>query len=570
MLKNLGTQAKSLLPLIHKQSANPITRWSNGLIKKPVVAAVQELERFVADLLANQKDPAKLLNIIESIRSDIHQINVRGESITSSDGTIACLRAMDCEVKIYEQVMKLSNGTDNDIFALALHRCIATLIQRQLVYYRSYLPVSEKEWQYINRLFYEAIQKNISSFIAVDKIYFIGRKLSILNLYSISLLLGCGRLNHLSPEDISRVFKTLSNWCTLVGIISNPDSSSENTLVVDLNSSSAPHFKNEGSLGENTCFCYIQIDKLIKNMDRLLSNETKTFSLLTKKIAVPTFSIESQVLKADTIQHLKLAWTAPSFRQQPIKTNENILVCCGFESIFFHLTGGKTLREFIGEKASLSILYSQDSDVTSIEKHRSGDIWSSFLSVPVGSHVSGNIPAELHFLNCFAYKNQMQTITEYPVVPLMMIDCSPDGCRLLWTSSSCASPDVGELVGLCTRASSGLWQVGEIVWKDQSPAGEITTGIHLLSTIAIPVAVDVPLRHGSHENYTRGILFPPEEQLGTDTVSFVQSSLQLEQGEYVAISQKGIDEKIYLEKSLRANPFFESYACSFVVKTPLI
>jgi len=570
MLKNLGTQTKSLLPLIHKQIANPITRWSNGLRKKPVIAALQELEQFVADLLANQKEPAKLLNIIESIRSDLHQINAGSESIVNLEGAIACPRATDCEVKIYEQIMKLSSSAGNDIFALALHRCIAASIQRQLVYYYSYLPVPEKEWQRIHRLFYEAIQKNISHFVAVDKIYFIGRKLSILNLYSMSLLLGCGRLNHLSTEDISRVFKNMPNWCTLVGISSNPDGSSGNSLVVDLNTSSAPHFKKEGSLNGTTCLYYLKIEKLIENLDRLLSNETKTFSLLMKKIAVPAFSMESQVLNPDVIQHLKLAWTESSDNHQAIKTNENILVCCGFESIFFYLTGGKTLKEFIGDKASFSILYSQDSDVTSIEKHRSGDIWSSFLSVPIGIHVLGRIPEKLHFQNCFVHKNQAQKNTDPPVLTLNMIDSSPDGCRLLWTNPSSASPDVGELVGLCTHASNRHWQVGEIAWKDQSSAGEITMGIHILSTIAIPIAVDVPLRHGSHENYTCGMLFPPEEQLGTETVSFALSSLELQQGEYVAISQKGIDEKIYLNKSLKANPFFESYECAFVVNTSLV
>jgi len=241
MLKNLGTQTKSLLPLIHKQIANPITRWSNGLRKKPVIAALQELEQFVADLLANQKEPAKLLNIIESIRSDLHQINAGSESIVNLEGAIACPRATDCEVKIYEQIMKLSSSAGNDIFALALHRCIAASIQRQLVYYYSYLPVPEKEWQRIHRLFYEAIQKNISHFVAVDKIYFIGRKLSILNLYSMSLLLGCGRLNHLSTEDISRVFKNMPNWCTLVGISSNPDGSSAFPGVVNSSVVWNPH-----------------------------------------------------------------------------------------------------------------------------------------------------------------------------------------------------------------------------------------------------------------------------------------------------------------------------------------
>jgi len=565
MMEDFSNQAKTLLDSVEKHDVNVITIWSSGLKKKSMDTAFREVTTFVDTLLTRQDSPEKLFEIIEAIRGGFHQINSGCEGIKNQEEAIQYLKILGEEIKIYDQLIQRVDSKNIDILSLIVHQSIAALIHRHLIYYQHYLPIPENEWLRINRLFYIAIQNKISSFSTEDNIYFRGKNLSIQNLYAMSLLFSCGRLNQLSPKDISSVCKNMPDWCTLVKLSRKPSSSSENQLIVDLSSGAAPNFKKLFSSSEKSFSCYLQVDSLIEKLDFLLSSKTKEIVITTGKKTAPVSIISSQLLKPEVIKHLKLAWTEYIYREKRIKTDEVILACWGFKNIFFYLAGGQTLKQFIGAKASLSVVYTPDTDIAAVELERKADIWSSFLSVPVGNHVTGVIPTEFNFQHLFHNRNQKKDL-DHPVFTIKMTDSSSKGCRLEWTTPFNKSPEVGELVGLCKNISRGHWQVGEVAWRFQADDGEITTGIRLLSTMAIPVAVDVPLRIGNKENYTSGILFPPEKQMGTRAVSFVMSSLKLNPGEYVAVSQKGIEENIYLNKTLKKNAFFESYECAFVIK----
>jgi len=569
MMENFSNQAKTLLDSVEKHGVNVITMWSNALKKKSMDTALQEVVTFVDILLGRQDSPTKLFEIIEAIRGGFHQINSGCEGIKDRAEAIQYLQILGVETRVYDQLMQRIDSTDIKLLSLILHQSMAALIHQHLIYYQHYLPIPEKDWLRINRLFYISIQKKISTFATADQIYFQGKNLSIQNLYSMSLLLSCGRLNQLSSKEISGICKSMPDWCTLVKLSRKPSSSSESQLIVDLSSGTAPNFKKLFSSSEKSFSCYLQVDSLIEKLDFLLSSDAKKVAITASKKTVPVSIIGSQLLKPDVIKHLKLAWTEYIYREKRIKTDEAILACWGFKNVFFYLAGGQTLKQFIGAKASLSVVYSPDTDIATVEKERRVDIWSSFLSVPAGNHVTGVIPTEFNFQHYFQNKSPQKNM-DHPVFTIKMTDSSSKGCRLEWTTPFNKSPEVGELVGLCKNISRGHWQVGEVAWKFQADSGEITTGIRLLSTMAIPVAVDVPLRLGNKENYASGILFPPEKQMGTRVVSLALSSLKLNAGEYVAISQKGIEENIYLNKPLKKNAFFESHECAFVIKQPLM
>jgi len=569
MMEDFINQAKRLLDSVEKHGVSVITMWSNALNKKSMDTAHLEVTTFVDTLLARQDSPERLFEIVEAIRGGFHQINSGCEGIKDQEEAIQYLKILGEETRVYDQLIQRISPTDISTLSLVVHQSIAAQIHRHLIYYQHYLPIPEKEWFRINRLFYLAVQKKISTFTTADKIYFQGKELSIQNLYAMSLLLSCGRLNQLSSKEISGVCKSMPDWCTLVKISRKPSSSSENQLIVDLSTGSAPNFKKLFAPSEASRSCYLQVDSLIEKLDFLLSSGVKKLAVFDKGKATPVSIIGSNLLKPDVIKHLKLAWTEYIYREKRIQTDEIILACWGFKNIFFYLAGGQTLEQFIGAKASLSVVYSPDIDIAAVEKDRRNDIWSSFPSTSVGNHVSGVIPPEFNFQHFFLNNIQQKSL-DHPVFTIRMTDSSSKGCRLIWTTPFNKSPEVGELVGLCKKGSRGHWQVGEVAWRFQADTGEVTTGIRLLSTMAIPVAVNIPLRIGSKENYTGGILFPSEKQIGTKAISLVLSPLKLNQGEYIAVSQKGIEENIYLNKPLKKNTFFESHECVFVTKKPFV
>jgi hypothetical protein len=561
-------QANALVAASDTEGTAGLLAWSNSLRRKPLDAALAELGVLMECLLLSEKSPARLLEAFEAMRPGLHQINAARENASGQELADSYLEMLGHELDIHERLMMLTDGKDMDTMSFSIHRSLAALIDRQLVYYQNYLPIPAKEWVRIHRMFYLATQRKTSAFTTADKTYFPGKNLSILNLYCISLLLGCGRLNHFSPKEIARVSKALQDWCALVSITRNPSTSSDNQLVFDITSGSAPNFKKLFSPEKSSISCYLQVDKLIEKLDALFAEEIKRESNPALQKSTTAFGMETQPLRSDIIQHLKSAWTEYIYREERIETDESVQVCLGLNNIFFYLAGAQALKDFIGTKISLSIVYDDHEDATGIKQNRSGDIWSAFVSAPDGSLVTGDIPAEYNFQHYFPNKDPQATHADYPVLNIRMSDTHSRGCCLQWASSPENAPEIGDLVGLCRNDSQGHWHIGEVAWKFQSDAGEISTGIRLLSTKAIPVAVDVPLRLGLHENHTAGILFPPEEQLHTSAVTLVISPLKLNQQEYIDISQKGIEEKVHLNKLLKANSGYESYECAFVVKPP--
>lgn len=568
-MDSFESEAKAWVEDIPTRGLASLITWSNSVRKQPLEGARKDIQVMVGTLLGNLLPPNKLLEAFEAIRPGIHQTNPSRENITSIEHALLYLQILEQELNVYEQIMQLSDAVDHDTFCIAVHRSLAALVDRQTLYYEHYLPIPEKEWLRTHRLFYISIERKIGSFTTPDRVYFAGKTLSITNLYCMALLMGCGRMNNLTPREILRVNKSLQDWSPLVGVSRKPMSDSDNQLVVDITSSSAPNFKRLFTPEGNSISCYLQVDKLIERLDITIANEIKRENDPANKKSAPVFGLEIQTLDSNSLKYLKSAWSEYIYREARIETNEEVQACIGLDSAFFYLCGGQTLHDFTGIKMELSIVYDDHEDASTIHKQRSGDIWSAFTSVPEGNLVTGDIPEEFNFQHYFPPKNTDKPNHSNLACNARMTDTSSKGCRLQWIEKPAKSPEVGDIVALCHNPSQGHWQVGQIAWK-QTLNGELSTGVRLLSTRAIPIAVDVPLRLGRTDNCAPGMLFPPEDQMGTHAVTFLTTRLGLHAREYITISQKGIEEKIHLNRSLKSNNSFESYECAFVVKTPEI
>lgn len=540
-----------------------VTTWANSLRRKPLPDAYRETHAFVHALLASQHTAQALRDVAEAIRPGLHHCSpcrgaAEGEPLASQETAVLYTRLLGQELLLHEQVMQLSDDVDVEGMALAIHRSMAVLVERQQVYYLHYLPIPEKEWLLLHRLYYIAIEHHIAGHHCVDKARYLGKQLVIRDLYAIALLMGCGRLNHLSPKEMGKLFALLPDWGPLVGISREPAGDSDNQLVVDITTGAAPSFRKLFAEGEHRVCCYLQVEPLLAKLDQLIAMEEKQGHS-------NAFGVESHVLPASVIRQLKSAWSEYIYREARVPTDESVQVCRDFNSVFYYLTGGQTLKEFAGSKMSLSIVYDDNDDVSTIGQQRSTDIWSAFISAPDGKLVTGAIPSEFHFQQHFPEKNPGQVDPDHPVEILHMSDTSSRGCRVEWGKPT-RVPAVGDLVALRSNASQGHWQMAQVAWKHQDGDGNISTGLKLLSTQAIPVAFDVPLRLGLKDNYAGGILLPPEDALGTSGTVFVAPPIALQEGEYISISQKGIEEKIQLSKALQATPAFHSFDCAFVVR----
>jgi hypothetical protein len=543
--------------------------WANNLKRLPLDSVLTEAKVKINDILARYEDTERLLACAEAIRSGIHRNTITNEAgITTQAQVQAYLRLLELEKSLYERIIELASLHEHPNLALAIHRNIASLIHAQQIHYQHYLPIPDADWLKLHRLFHISLDLDITATATVDRVYYPVKPLTILNQYCMALLMGCGRLNHPTPAEILRLSHMLQAWCLLVNIDLKPFTDSEHQLVVDITSSSAPNFRKLLSPGEDSLCCYLRVDQLLAKLDSMLPKEQAKGSAIFSTPPSASFLAGQKDLSHDVLRHLKSAWSEYIYREERTPVDELIEVCCGFEAIFFYLCGEKQLKDFIGAKVSLSIVYHESEDKATIEKQRSGDVWSAFLSKPDGILVSGDIPAEFNFQRHFPGKGTPDASAPYPVHHIQMKDLSSRGCQLNWGKNSTVDPEVGSLIGICKNNRQSHWQIGEIAWKVVTSGGETATGVRLLSTSAIPVALDVPLRLARNQNYAEAILAPPEQALGTSTVSLLTQPLGMRQGEYLTISQKGIEEKIHLNQTVKLMDTYEQHLCDFVVKKP--
>ncbi len=447
----------------------------------------------------------------------------------------------------------VSKSMDNKaLMSQALHRALAQQLYLQVTYYQLHLAVPEAAWLKLHKLFQLSVKASVSSFTQPDSDLFTGKERSILQLYSIALLLGCSRVNHLTAKQILTVCQSLQEWVELVGISKQPESDSENQLVVDVTSGSAPHFSKLQNTDGKALY-YLQVAKLIARLDEMLPDKEADESAKL----VPGSSTGN----AELLTHLKSAWSEYIYREARIETDEMVRACIGLEDIHFFLCGGQPLKEFVGAKVSLSIMYEEDEDISTIESQRSGDVWSAFISDPDGDLIEGDIPTEYNFQRHFS-ENPTAVNAAEQNIDVHMSDKSEHGCCLEWPLVQGKRLEVGELIGIKSQDHKH-WHIGEVMWLDHGEE-QTRSGIRLISAEAFPIAVDLPLRLGLGENYGLGILLPREQVLGCEAGVLLQP-VGFEKNEFLEISQKGVEEKIKLGDTVKKQGSYARYQCSFLL-----
>jgi hypothetical protein len=212
---------------------------------------------------------------------------------------------------------------------------------------------------------------------------------------------------------------------------------------------------------------------------------------------------------------------------------------------------------------SLAIVYDEKENINSIEQKRSGDVWSSFLSEPKGDLITEVLPPELSFQQYFEESNSALDNQDYPAHPIVIIDQSVHGCCLVWAQEAASSIEIGSLVGIKDNTSKH-WQMGEVRWVEHKDDGISHTGVHLLQTHVIPLGIDIPLRFGAGKNTDVALLLPPDKTFN-QKINLIIRPHDYREGEFVALSQKGIHEKAKLLKLLAKNNYFHQYECSVLV-----
>jgi len=502
-----------------------------------------------------------------------HKDNIKSEPQVSA--SFALLNAMSAGYTaiITALVKNAGQQTDPTLFSVSLHRAISTQFLQLLTTSQLHLAIPVKEWRKLHQLFMLAVEKGQQGFSCTDDTLCKDKPLTITQVYVITLLLGCSRLNHLTPKQINTISDYLVKWADQASISKKPDEGKNLQMMVDIKAGAGPMLTDIRHRELNQCY-FLQLGKLIEHLDSLLPPPGKTSATDIKPASTKALAASADKKPAaphpkssgfdkSLVTYLRSAWSELAYGEERVETEEQVRACIGMDALHYYLSGGKVLKDFLGEMVSLAIVYDEKENVNSIEQKRSGDIWSSFLSEPKGDLITETLPPELHFQQYFEESDSARDHQDYASYRIKMIDQSEHGCCLVWAQEAASQIDIGNLVGI--KHSTGKhWQVGEVRWVEHKEEGISHTGVRLLQTQAIPLGIDIPLRFGAGKNTDIALLLPPDKTFNPK-INLIITPHDYREGEFVSLSQKGIHEKAKLLKLLVKNNYFHQYECSVLV-----
>ena len=472
----------------------------------------------------------------------------QGELLSKQNEDIAsaCKRLLNVQYKAYMAVLDHARKREGetDMLAFAIHRIMVVQLYLHIINYIMYSAIAEKEWLNLHRLFIIARQNDVTDFTIEDEECYVRSPVSIAELYSLSLLMGCASLHQLPVTSIIKAVSCVYELANLVTISDKPQGV-ENELVFDISAGTAPNFRKFLCENEHSLLYYLHLEKLLEAMTRHRSEGDSLFNLAEFP----------ETLK----DHLIQAWSRYRVREERVIVDKLLEATIGFDNIHYYLCGGRELGEFLGLGSDRSVAFEENGDVAIIEDQLTGDIWPSRLSLPADHEITDEEKKSYAFQHYFEMVEDVDT-GKHPVFNIKMIDQSPGGCCLEFHSDSHTHLAIGALVGFRDAAMSSHWQIGEVVWLKVIDEKKAHAGIRLLSTEAIPLGIDVSSHVNTQNNYSEGILLPYENSLKHLT-SILLAEDHYEEGSLLKTVQKGLVNDLKLTNNILRNDHFAQFNC---------
>ncbi len=463
---------------------------------------------------------------------------------------ISCKRLLNVQYKSYMILLEHARKRveEKELLAIVIHRIMVIQLYLHIISYMMYNAIAGKEWLNLHRLFIIAKQNNLSDFSVEDEDCYVKNPVSVSELYSLSLLMGCASLHQLNVESIIKAVSCVFELASLVTISEKPQGL-ENEIAFDISSGAAPNFRKFFPENEHSVFQYLHLEKLLTTIKKHRTEGDTLFN------------------KADFPDHLKShlieAWSKYRVREQRVVVNQELEATIGLGNIHYYLSGGRELKEFLGLSDDRSIVCEDETKISLIEQQQSDDVWSPGLSVPVHQLVNDDVKEAFSFQRYFEMSEDVDTET-YTTFNIKKVDRSIGGCCLEFPSQVHFELSIGMLIGFRDAITRSHWQVGEIAWFKIVDDEKMHVGVRLLSTEAIPVGVDVSFVSGIQGNYTEGVLLPYENELKHLTSILVPDDIY-DEGFFLKAVQKGLVNDLKLTNNIHQSEYFTQFNCGFYV-----
>jgi cyclic-di-GMP-binding protein len=528
-------------------SPTALADWVAHLPMAHTSEAAHQLLKVATELARIGVDPELRFACLETIRPPAHYICARLDrtaagASAAGEGHAQLAQSVQKELVLgYKAVLRDALAADTltdsvkDLLGHAMHRTAADLSCALLRSYEFYTDTPPRAWYELNQIYGLADDIGIATNSYSDEQSRGATMLTIADVYLRIAMLATAKPNQLRQKDLSAVYNALDAWTPRVTIGTPAD---DTMFVVDLDADAPPSYRELGS-HTGSELRGIRTDVLVYELEAYLAE-------MASDVPVPDY------VSPDLLRHLAHAWGVMkkrSFRRS--HSSGPMKICIGLRTLHYYISGGVEFADqleinpFIGDQPAQ-------------RSARPGDVWDGAFDlrgarIPVNPNIDD--PNRI-LLN--SRRPQLRSAVEatYPCYDTEIVDTSPSGYCVRWSSPLPAQLQTGELLAIREREDA-RWCIAVSRWIRHSDQ-ETLLGIELLAPKAIPIAVRMLQKRGNNTDYHRAVLLPALEAIGQPAM-LITPRLPYTESQKVQLRRHGIQATGQLMRRVRMTESFTQF-----------
>lgn len=523
---------------------NALRQWLNALPRANLGETARQLYQALTELNELKTSSAQRLLMLESMRPEVYVacrhleryfldqpivLDQRARKVASLCQALQSHLATGYKLVVVDEI---ASG-NQQVLGLAMQRAIRSLYAALIRASQLYCPVPDRLWLELHQLYRMAVHKQLQRASIQDEQAHHIAAMTIEQSYLAALLLGSARCNQLRQRTIGQLGDILESWSALARMQKATLPSS--LLVVAPKVDAPPRYRALVTAEEMADCIGVDPQPLAQAIRDLLALPLEKRS----QMRLPG----ADTIDTDLLRHLHMAWgeaTERSFQRIPGKGTLN--VCLGMSSVHYYLAGQRTFDELLDNSsaprpARFSLVGGAN------------DIWNDAFDARPKTDAS-LIDDQIEYLQ----RNAQAT---YPVFSLEIVNQSPGGYCLAWSSEVPSQLQAGELLGLHTPGSE-RWNLAIVRWIRQVRGGGTQMGVELAGPQVQPCGVRLLRDSESGSQYLRALLLP-EVSILSQPAMLITPRLPFQEGHKVQIHYENRDMQALLSTRLSGTGSYSKF-----------
>mgnify|MGYP001824275118 CR=1 FL=1 len=506
--------------------------WSQGLPITDTRSVVHQLMHAVGDLNRVRLGPEVRFRIMEALRPNLKvtlsnlsrrfvnqplimpeeprqmaELSDRLHTLASTAYTIVAIEALQHRDAVREM-------NPARLVCAAIQRALDFAGRKLLQTFQLYRPVEYGGWLALHQLYALAEHQRLAALPVEAEP---GRETTIAATYLQALMLGCCKPNQLRHSDLAAIYRGLREWSASSIRLSPPESGS-GLFLVDLDSDQPPLYSSLYEKKPGAHCRYLDTEPLIAHLRELQAEDDrhgKPGVVFDKDTRLPS----------NILTHLITALGSMSLRNFARTASDNRLaVCIGLSSAHYHVAGEKSFQRLLFGDDYLPppsdrppgnpFIHPEEQDNALEEANPEGDYLVE--EIPLSADIA-RFQQELDRATLAAIEEEedleLPPGDRYPIHQVRMVNASPGGYCLEWTTDLPGEIRTGDIVSVREQRDRD-WAIAVIRWVSNLEDSRTLVGLDLLSPRAMPFGARIQKKTGEQTVPMRVLLLPEIKLVG--------------------------------------------------------